>query len=139
MACLPLGGCETARTILGTDKEPPPIPGKRISVLALEKSLEPDPESVAVIIELPRPKNNPEWAQTGGSATHSMEHPAADGSLSKVWSIRFGKGETKNNPLLAGPIVVKQMLFTLDAESNLSAIKLCATGAVWKKALIPQG
>ena len=40
LACLPLAGCETARTILGTDKESPPIPGKRISVLALEKSLE---------------------------------------------------------------------------------------------------
>ena len=139
LACLPLGGCETARTILGTDKEEPPIPGKRISVLALEKSLEPDPDSVALIIELPRPKTNPEWTQIGGSASHSMEHPAADGNLSKVWSIGFGKGETADNPLLADPIVVKQMLFTLDAESNLSAIKLGAVEAVWKKALIPQG
>ena len=139
LACLSLGGCETARTILGTDKEPPPIPGKRISVLALEKSLEPDPESAALIIELPRPKTNSEWAQTGGSTTHAMEHPAADGSLSKVWSIKFGRGETENNPLLAGPIVVKQMLFALDSESNLSAIKLGANEAFWKKSLIPRG
>ncbi|MEE2694284.1 MAG: PQQ-binding-like beta-propeller repeat protein [Pseudomonadota bacterium] len=139
LGCLPLVGCETARTILGTDKEPPPIPGKRISVLALEKSLEPDPESSALTIKLPRPTSNLQWAQTGGSATHSMGHPAADGSLARVWSIRFGKGETENNPLLAGPIVVNQMMFTLDAESNLSAIKLGAPKATWKKALVPKG
>ncbi len=139
LACLPLAGCDTARTILGTDKEPPPIPGKRVSVLALEKSLEPDPDSVALTIRLPRPKNNVEWAQKGGSATHSVGHPAADGSLSKVWSIRFGKGETENNPLLASPIVVNQMIFALDSESNLSAIKLGAAEATWKKALVPKG
>lgn len=138
-ACLSLAGCETARTILGTDKEPPPIPGKRISVLALEKSLEPDPEASAVTIKLPKPKLNLEWAQTGGSATHSVGHPAADGRLSKVWSIPFGKGETENNPLLASPIVVNQMIFTLDAESNLSATQLGTQEAVWKKALVPTG
>ena len=140
IACwLALSGCETAKTIIGSDQEPPPIPGKRISVLALEKSLEPDPDLAGAPIRLPRPQENLAWPQMGGSPSHVMEHPAAEGSLSPVWSISIGKSETENNPILTSPIIVNQMMFALDAESNLSAIKLGSSAPAWKKTLVPSG
>lgn len=131
--------CETARTIIGADSEPPPIPGKRISILALEKSLEPDPDLAGQPIMLPRPRVNVEWPQVDGSPSHMVEHPAADGSLSEVWSTRIGKGETKNNPILTSPIIVGQTLFAMDARSNVTAIQLGATNPVWEKPLVPAG
>ena len=134
-----LSGCETAKTIIGSAPEPPPIPGKRISVLALEKSLKPDPDLVDDPIRLPRPRENVAWPQIGGSPSHAMGHLAADGSLSTVWSIRIGKSETENNPILANPVIVDQTMFALDARSNLSAIKLGSTNPVWKKTLVPSG
>ena len=140
VACfLALTGCETAKTIIGSDSEPPPIPGKRISVLALEKSLKPDPDLVDDPIRLPQPLENVDWPQMGGSASHAMEHPAASGNLSPVWSIRVGKSGTKNNPILANQIIADQMMFALDARSNLSAINLKSTELVWKKMLVPSG
>lgn len=131
--------CDTMRTIIGSDSEPPPIPGKRISILALEKSLEPDPELAGQQITLPRPYINSEWAQVDGSPSHMIGHPAADGPLLKVWSTTIGKGETKNNPILTSPIIVGQMLFAMDARSNVSAVRLGATSPAWKKMLVPAG
>ena len=55
-------------------KEEKGLPGKRISVLSLETSLEPDPKLSDLAVRLPRPYKNRNWAQAGGTPSHAMHH-----------------------------------------------------------------
>ena len=40
-----------------------PLPGDRISVLALEHNLEPDPAIASLYVKLPRPEPNEDWPE----------------------------------------------------------------------------
>ena len=83
-------GCGTIKDIIGSDSEQARLPGKRISILALEHKLEPDLEIADQPVRLPRPSLNPEWLQSSGVPTHVMQHPAADGELVQFWSYDIG-------------------------------------------------
>ncbi len=48
------------------------IPGERISVLALEKQLEPDPDLASLQVTLPPPAVNADWPQASGGPTRSV-------------------------------------------------------------------
>ena len=53
------------------EKEAPPLPGQRISVLTQPTSVEADIEAANLTITLPRPYSNKEWPQPGAvSYTH---------------------------------------------------------------------
>lgn len=138
-AGLVLSGCQDGDIgLFGTDEEEPPLPGERISVLVLERALEPDPELVAEPVRLPRPTINPIWPQQGGYPNHAMHHLAGGESLQEVWSRGVGAGETDDNLILSTPVVTTDRLFILDAESVVTAVDL-ATGSVdWEVDLIPE-
>src|SRR5260370_17208961 len=53
----------------------PPLPGERLSVLRLDKQLEPDPEIAALEIRLPRPVVNNDWPEAAGYPNHAIHHP----------------------------------------------------------------
>ncbi len=61
LAALSLWSCDK---FLGT-KEEPPLPGKRISILVHEQTLEPDSATAGQPIVLPAPTPNPNWPQAG--------------------------------------------------------------------------
>ena len=44
------------------------LPGKRISVMSLGSTLEPDPRLSDLAVRLPKPFVNPDWPQAGGPA-----------------------------------------------------------------------
>jgi len=90
-----ISGCDTMQDIIGRVPDQEPLPGERISVLALEHELEPDLEIADQPVRLPRPRINYEWPQTGGGATHVMQHPAAEGQLIRFWP--FGEGQGPSN------------------------------------------
>ncbi|HIN91396.1 MAG TPA: pyrrolo-quinoline quinone, partial [Alphaproteobacteria bacterium] len=125
--------------IIGRDPEPEPLPGERISVLALEHELEPDLEIADQPVRLPRPRINYEWPQTGGGATHVMQHPAAEGQLIRFWSYDIGAGETKNNFILSAPVIANDMLFAIDSQNVVSATDIKNRKTIWRATLIPKG
>ncbi|HIA21545.1 MAG TPA: pyrrolo-quinoline quinone [Alphaproteobacteria bacterium] len=134
-----ISGCDTMQDIIGRDPEPEPLPGERISVLALEHELEPDLEIADQPVRLPRPRINYEWPQTGGGATHVMQHPAAEGQLIRFWSYDIGAGETKNNFILSAPVIANDMLFAIDSQNVVSATDIKNRKTIWRATLIPKG
>ena len=132
-------GCDTVKDIIGTGPEEERLPGKRISVLALDRTLEPDLEIADRPVKLPRPRLNSDWLQNSGLPTHVMQHPAAEGNLTPLWSHDIGAGETGENLILSSPIIAHQVLFALDSENVLSATSLRNGRTLWKASVIPEG
>jgi len=132
-------GCDTIKDIVGSDSEQARLPGKRISILALEHKLEPDLEIADQPVRLPRPYLNPEWLQSSGVPTHVMQHPAADSELVQFWSHDIGAGETKNNFILSSPVIAGGVLFAIDSKNVVSAMDLEKKKTIWRASLIPKG
>ncbi|MDP6351250.1 MAG: PQQ-binding-like beta-propeller repeat protein [Alphaproteobacteria bacterium] len=135
---LALTGCDTVKDLLDTETEAPPLPGERISVLALEQELEPDPEIASEPVRLPRPVVNRSWPQQGGVASHAMHHLAAGESLALIWRRGVGAGETDDNLILSSPVVADFKAFLLDADSVVTAFNLASGATEWRADLLPE-
>ncbi len=127
LACLT--GCSSW---MGED-EAPPLPGDRLSVIELQKKLEPDPALVADPYQAPTPWTNSDWPQTGGEPGHAMQHLSyAPEGGSKIWSVDIGAGSTRTNPLTAEPVVADGKILTLDTDGNLSAFSADRGKKLWQ-------
>lgn len=113
----------------------PPLPGKRISVLSREKTLEPEVKELE--IKLPPPEPNEDWPQAGGYANHAMHHMEVGDRLERQWRTGIGEGAGKRARLLAQPIVAEGLVFTMDAEANVRAVNASTGSTVWKRDLTP--
>lgn len=113
----------------------PPLPGKRISVLSRDKTLE--PEAKGVEIKLPPPEANEDWPQAGGYANHAMHHMEVGDQLAKRWSTGIGAGAGNRARLLAQPVVAEGKVFTMDAEAEVRAVDAKTGSTVWKRDLTP--
>jgi outer membrane protein assembly factor BamB len=130
---LALGGCDSW---LGENK-PPPLPGKRISVLSRENLVEPDIGGALPKIILPPPEDNEDWPQAGGYSNHAMHHMMVGESLSRAWSSDAGTGAGKRRRLLGQPIVAEGKVFTVDASSMVSAFDAQTGKRLWRQDLTP--
>lgn len=119
------------------EKEEPPLPGKRISVLTREKMLEPEAKGT-IAIRLPPPEANDDWPQAGGYANHAMHHMAVGDRLERVWRSSIGNGSGKRAKLLAQPIVAEGRAYTLDAGAEVRAFDIRTGESVWKLDLTPK-
>ncbi|MCB1562459.1 MAG: PQQ-binding-like beta-propeller repeat protein [Alphaproteobacteria bacterium] len=117
-----LTGCSSVSGWFDND-EPPPLEGERISVLALQKELEPDNMALDVQgLVAPPEWRNEFWPQAGGYPNHAMQNlELSHAPLKMVWKASIGKGSTKELPLTAQPILVDGTIFTLDSQGRLSA------------------
>lgn len=129
LTTLAITGCSG----FGDDKDAPPLAGERISILELQKHLEPDDAALtAQGFVAPNPWKNEFWPQAGGYPNHTMQHLTLnEGALSKVWSSSIGKGSQKNLPLIAQPIVIDGRIYTLDTENQLSAFEAQGGKRLW--------
>lgn len=134
LACV-LAGCS-----LIDDDSDAPLPGERLSVLELQKRIEPDDPAKAAPLVLPSPWNNEFWPQAGGYPNHVMQHLALNGDeLKKAWSARIGKGSSDSLPLTATPVVADGRVYTIDAAQTLSAFDAASGAQVWKTAIKDPG
>jgi outer membrane protein assembly factor BamB len=120
-------------------KEEARLPGKRISVLALERALEPDPQLADLAVRLPRPYLNSEWPQAGGVPNHVMHHLSAKGDLRLLWSADIGEGSSRVAQLISAPVVASGMVYTIDVEARVSAFDANTGRIVWRRRLAPKG
>src|SRR3546814_9167754 len=79
------------------EAEAPPLPGERIAILAYERGLRADPELAELVVQLPEPYVNADWAQPGGSAAHAMYHLSLSANPSRVWSVDVGRAEEQTS------------------------------------------
>lgn len=126
---LGLGACEDAW--LGFDEEAP-LPGERISVLALDASLEADPSVASLQVQLPQPYINEVWSQPGGSPTHAMYHLSLGAPLSVAWSADVGEGSSDEKRILSQPIVAEGRIYTMDSASIVSAFNAESGKTLWR-------
>ncbi len=122
-ACLALAGCgESKKT---------PLPGKRISVLELEKTLTTDPALGATPITLPAPFDNPEWPGAGGYPNHAMYHLALAPDIHRAWTANVGEGEWRYGRVTAQPVVADGRVFAADANDVVSAFNAKNGDRIW--------
>jgi outer membrane protein assembly factor BamB len=119
---------------------PPPLPGKRISVLP-EKDKVGGANLAAANgpIALPPPVLNVAWAQPGGTANNAPGHLALGTRLRHAWSSSAGTGSSSTGRLTASPVVVDDRIFTLDAATRVTAFSASRGSVAWKAFLAPQG
>ncbi len=133
-----LAGCSWLPDWFG-EGEAPPLPGERISILALEQTLEPDEGLADVTVRLPAPYINENWPQAEGNASHAMHHLVLDGELQEQWRIDVGEGSSDEARLMAKPIVADGRIFIMDAESHVRAYNVKTGGKIWEVNLTPRG
>jgi outer membrane protein assembly factor BamB len=131
-----LAGCEFLPDWLGESKAPP-LPGERISILALEKSLEPDPRLSDLQVRLPRPYVNKDWPQDGGHPTHAMYHLQVGDNPVRAWRVGIGAGTTRLTRLLVQPVIAENRVFTLDAEGQVTAFGAEDGKRLWRALVKP--
>lgn len=126
-ASLVLAGCGVF-----FEEETTRIPGERISVLSLDRQLEPDRRIADLQVRLPRPKNFPSWPLPGGTASHAPQHIAIPNVVKQAWRTDIGKGSDSTMRLLAPPIVVDGRAYVMDVESQISAVDVSNGEIVWE-------
>ncbi len=114
------------------ESEDAPLPGKREAVLLLEDGLKPDPAVAALKVVLPEPRRNPEWAQTGGVATHAMQHLAAADPVRRAWSADIGASVGRRSRLLAAPVAAGGKVFTVDPRGEVAAFAAADGRRLWR-------
>ena len=114
------------------------LPGKRISILLQQRSIEPDTSTRGHKIILPAPKYNLEWPQAGGYANHAMQHLRLGKTLKKKWDISIGSGSSGGERLMAQPIIVQNHLFTMDSETVINAYNIKNGEKIWSTDITPE-
>jgi outer membrane protein assembly factor BamB len=145
MAGLLLSGCSDSLPSLPKMSElnpfketVPPLPGKRISVLATQETGVGELAEANAPITLPPPRLNDTWSQPGGEANNAPGHLALSGNnLTQAWSASAGKGKTKVGRVTAPPIVYDGRIFALDSDGAVSAFALTGGSAIWRASLAP--
>jgi outer membrane protein assembly factor BamB len=145
VACLlALAGCDTfgdmSDTVSGwfspTHKKSG-LKGERISVMAEDTSLKPDPDLTKSEVVLPAPYVNKEWPEPGGYAANAMYHLSAKGPLHTIWQTETGKGSDDDSRLTAPPIVADGRIFVLDAKAHVYAVDARDGKPLWDRSLAP--
>jgi outer membrane protein assembly factor BamB len=120
--CLTLAACSSLPSWMGGKKKSePPLPGERITVLAVDSALQPDNTLKDVPLKLPPPAPVAEWPQHTGMVTAATANLAISGNLESSESATAGDGEAFSHTLVTRPVVGGGMVFAMDGVGNISA------------------
>lgn len=131
-----LGACERLNEYFEGAQDRP-LPGDRISVINLQRTLRPDPRITDVSVRLPRPYLNEDWPQAGGHPTHAMHHLTLAEAPSQVWRVSAGTGAGDLTRLTAVPIVADGQVFILDSEGSVAAHRADNGRRIWRYSIVP--
>lgn len=134
---LALAGCSVFPDWFG-GSEAPPLPGERISILALEQTIEPDPRIADLAVRLPRPYVNEAWPQNGGYPDRAMHHLSAGEVMSVVWKVDIGSGAGNDGRILSTPIMAGNRVFVVDAVGEISAFEASTGDHLWSVEAVPE-
>lgn len=134
-----LAGCGDGFGGIFGGSEAPPLPGERLAVLDLERTLTPDPRIAGLEVRLPRPAVNPHWPQAGGYASHSMQHLGLRDGIRPIWTIDVGSDAGAKTRILSSPVVASGLLFAMDARTNVAAYSAGDGKPQWRRSLRAKG
>jgi outer membrane protein assembly factor BamB len=119
------------------DSKKQPLPGERISVLSLDRQLEPDPDLAKIAMTLPAPVVNPDWPEVGGYPDHAMQHLSLPDKLTRAWKTSTGEGASRYTRVLSQPIVAKGRVYAMDGGVQVSAYDAATGDRLWQVDLKP--
>lgn len=127
-----LTGCKGGLFGGGKDKTTPTV-GNRVPILSrIESGAEVDPALAGISVVLPPQRNNPEWAQPGGSASKSYGHLALGAEPAKAWTARVA-GSTNRMRLAAAPVVGGGKLFAEGTDGVIVAFDKATGARLWER------
>ncbi len=85
----------------------------------------------------PSMTTNANWAQAAGTPSARTAHPALSAAPALAWSVNIGEGDGKRQRISTDPIVVDGVIYTMDAQSTVSAVSAAGT-LLWQVNLTPQ-
>jgi outer membrane protein assembly factor BamB len=132
LVLLMLAGCDWF-----ADKKQP-LPGERISVLSLDRQLEPDPALASIPIALPPPVANSDWPEPGGYPNHAMQHLSLPDKLTEAWKTSIGEGASRYTRVLSQPVVAKGRIYAMDGGVQVSALDAATGNRLWQVDLKPE-
>jgi outer membrane protein assembly factor BamB len=132
LVSLSLAGCGW----FGDKKQP--LPGERISVLSLDRQLEPDPALAKIPITLPRPVVNSDWPENGGYPNHAMQHLSLPDKLAQTWKTSVGEGASRYTRVLSQPVVANGRVYAMDGGVQVTALDATTGKRLWQADLKPE-
>ncbi|MGH1413003.1 MAG: PQQ-binding-like beta-propeller repeat protein [Pelagimonas sp.] len=128
---LALSGCAEREEILA---------GERLGVRDVLQSQASADETLTVDgsqpISLSAPVSNASWAQSMVSPHTRVSHPALSKSLSQLWAVDIGTGDTRRQRLNANPVMADGRIFTMDSEHLVRAVSTSGE-VLWSHDLTP--
>lgn len=110
---------------------------ERISILALDEQLKPDPRYIGVAVSIPTPYVNSSWSQPGGEADHTLHHLTATLDFDEIWKKDIGAASARRARLTSPPIVVADRVYVVDAETTVTAFNSETGDEIWETELAP--
>ena len=129
---LALAGCG----FIGGD-ETPPLPGKRIDVMASSSALAADP-TLTEAVTVPAAVPGLEWPQQGGNAAHDPGISALPPQLAQLWRADFGSGTAYRQRIPCPPVVAGGTVFTMGADGTVSAFDIHNGASFWSASIRPR-
>jgi outer membrane protein assembly factor BamB len=123
-----LGGCNILRGHRGPNT---PTVGTRIPVLATNAEVAVDPLLADVVVAVPPPTANSDWAQPGGNPSKSIGHVALGPTPTQAWTASIA-GDSARARLVAEPVVADGRVYTIDTMSRVRAHNLETGALVWE-------
>ncbi len=114
------------------------LPGKRISILSVDRGLRPDASVAEVRVLLSAPYVNERWTQYGGSPTHATYHLSLAQAPRRAWSSDLGTGAASNRRILAQPLVADGTVYGMDALSTVTAFDAESGRTLWRQEIEPE-
>jgi outer membrane protein assembly factor BamB len=111
----------------------------RISIMAFEQQLTPDPELASRTITVPPAVTLADWSQPGGTADNSPTNASGTAVLQQAWRADLGQGSNDRVQIAAPPVIGDGRLYFLDADHRLHAIDAQDGDRAWTETLRPRG
>ncbi|MGE0739744.1 MAG: PQQ-binding-like beta-propeller repeat protein [Hyphomonadaceae bacterium] len=111
----------------------------RVSILAFEQQLTPDPALAAQRIVPPPTTSVVEWSQPGGTADNSPPHSAGAAVLQQAWRTSLGAGSNNRSQIAAPPVIANGALYFLDADHRVHAVSARDGERLWTHSVRPRG
>ncbi len=127
-----LSSCGT-REYLGFEKKKTSLKGNRVSILkeeATNNSTE-KKSSTEIILEDAITLSN--WPQSYNSPSHLSFNYISDSKFLNFKHLVSGASERKSSKILSQPVIYNDLIFFLDAKSNVIAFSLKNNKIIWKK------
>lgn len=107
----------------------------RVSILAFEQDLTPDPALSSRPIVVPPSSDVQEWSQPGGTADNSPPQASGVATLERAWRAALGEGSNDRGRIAAPPVIADGNLYFLDANHRVHAIRARDGERLWSEAL----